>query len=457
MEGNMIQEKVQKQRDFFNTGETKSYAYRLFMLKTLREGILHFQDEINEALMADLHKSAFETYMSETGVVLAEITHTIKHLKKWMKPKRVSTPLPLFLAKSFTLAEPYGVVLIMSPWNYPFQLALDPLVGAIASGNTAIVKPASYAPHTSLIIEKLIEYCFQPEYITTVLGGREENTLLLEQRFDYIFFTGSTSVGRLVMEKASVNLTPISLELGGKSPCIIDDNVGLKLVARRVAFGKFLNAGQTCVAPDYVYMKKSQVEEFVSYVKQEIISFFGDNPLESPELPKIINTKHLTRLLGLIEGEMIVLGGKHNETMLEPTVVTGITPQSKVMSEEIFGPILPILTYDKIEEVYNYVLSQPKPLALYLFTNDKKLEKEVLSKLSFGGATINDTIMHFATTEMGFGGVGDSGIGKYHGKNSFDTFSNIRGIVKRSNLVDLPMRYHPYTKSKFNLLKKFLK
>lgn len=457
MEVIMIQDKVKKQRDFFNTGETKSYAFRLFMLKTLKEGILHFQDEINEALMADLHKSAFETYMSETGVVLAEITHTIKHLKKWMKPKRVSTPLPLFLAKSYTLAEPFGVVLIMSPWNYPFQLAIDPLVGAIASGNTAIVKPASYAPHTSQIIEKLIEYCFKPEYITTVLGGREENTLLLEQHFDYIFFTGSTSVGRLVMEKASVNLTPISLELGGKSPCIIDDHVGLKLVARRVAFGKFLNAGQTCVAPDYVYMKKSQVDEFVGYVKQEILSFFGENPLESPELPKIINTKHLNRLLGLIEGENIVLGGNHNDTMIEPTVVTGITPKSKVMSEEIFGPILPILTYDKIEEVYDYVLSHPKPLALYLFTTDKKLERDVLSKLSFGGATINDTIMHFATAEMGFGGVGDSGIGKYHGKNSFDTFSNIRGIVKRSNLVDLPMRYHPYTKSKFNLLKKFLK
>ncbi len=453
----MIQNIVDNQRAYFKSGETKNYQFRLDMLQNLKRGIINLKTEINQALMDDLHKSEFETYLSEIGVVLAEISYVSKHLKKWMKKRSRKTPLPLFLAKSYVLAEPYGVVLIMSPWNYPFQLAIDPLIGAIAAGNTAIVKPASYAPATSYIIEKLLKQTFKPEYITTVLGGREENVALLEQKFDYIFFTGSSNVGRLVMEKASIHLTPVSLELGGKSPCIIDDNVNLKLVARRVAFGKFLNAGQTCVAPDYVYMKKSQIADFIMYIEKEIKSFFGDNPLESEELPKIINSKHLNRLLGLINGEKILLGGKHNQTMIEPTVLGDIFPTSKIMQEEIFGPILPILTYDSIDEVYDYVQNNPKPLAMYLFTNSREVEKDVLNHLSFGGATINDTVMHFATSEMGFGGVGESGIGKYHGESSFDTFSNLRSIVKRSNLVDLTMRYHPYTKGKFNLLKKFLK
>lgn len=453
----MIQEIVNQQRAFFDSNITKSIDFRIQALKTLKTGILTFEEEINEALLNDLHKSPFETYLSEIGVVLAEIEYVLKRLKRWAKPQYKKTPLPLFLAKSFVSPEPYGVVLIMSPWNYPFQLAIDPLVGAIAAGNTAIIKPASYAPATSNIIKKIIEHCFDSEYVTCVLGGREENALLLEQRFDYIFFTGSTSVGKVVMEKASKNLTPISLELGGKSPCIIDEDVNLKLVTRRVAFGKFLNAGQTCVAPDYVYMKKSQVSEFVQYLKAEIQDFFGTDPLSSSELPKIINQKHKERLIGLMKDETIVCGGKTSDTSIEPTVLVNITPDSKIMQEEIFGPLLPILTYDSLDEVIQYVKSKPRPLALYLFTNRKAIEKKVMNSISFGGATINDTIMHFATSEMGFGGVGASGIGKYHGKSSFETFSNMRSIVKRSNHVDLSMRYHPYTKSKFKLLKLFLK
>lgn len=453
----MIDQNIAAQKNYFKSGATRSFEFRKTMLLTLKEAIQAHEQEIYDALWSDLRKTEFETYMSEVGVVYAEIEYVLKHLKRWMKPHPKKTPLTLFLANSFTLAEPYGVTLIMSPWNYPFQLAMDPLVGAIAAGNTCILKPASYAPKTSEVIAKIISEWFEPQFITTVLGGREENQALLEQQFDYIFFTGSASVGKVVMEKASKHLTPISLELGGKSPCILDENFNLKVAARRIAFGKFLNAGQTCVAPDYLFMKKEQIPGFVKEIQREINEFFGENPLESNELPKIVNRKHLERLIGLYEGEEILFGGRHDQVAIEPTIVGGITPQSKIMQEEIFGPILPILTYDSLTEVYDYIQSQPKPLALYLFTNDKKIEHEVYNRLSFGGATINDTIMHFATSEMGFGGVGNSGMGKYHGKESFLTFSHQRSIVKRSTRVDLPMRYHPYTQSKFNLLKRFLK
>jgi len=453
----MIDSLVLKQRAFFNTLKTKDLTFRIEALKTLKQGILTYQAEIYEALRKDLHKSEFETYMSEIGVVLAEIEYFLKRIRRFARPKVKKTPLPLFLASSVEIPEPYGVVLIMSPWNYPFQLALDPLVGAIAAGNTAIIKPASYSKHTSDILKKIIESCFDEEYVAVVTGGREENQSLLEQTFDYIFFTGSTSVAKVVMEKASKHLTPVSLELGGKSPCIIDRRVDLKLAAKRVAFGKLLNAGQTCVAPDYVFIHPDDEAEFIRHLGEEIKSFFGENPLEHPDFPKIINEKHLNRLLGLIEGEEVVIGGKHNETSIEPTVLRGITPQSNVMSEEIFGPILPILNYQSMDEVIHHVSTHPKPLALYLFTTNKKTEKRVLHSLSFGGATINDTIMHFATSEMGFGGVGDSGMGSYHGKKSFETFSHIRSVLRRSNHVDLPLRYHPYTKTKFAILKKFLK
>ncbi|MBU1145744.1 MAG: aldehyde dehydrogenase [Firmicutes bacterium] len=448
---------VETQRAFFATGKTKDYLYRKNALLTLKKGILSYQEKINDALYQDLNKSSFESYLSEIGIVLAEISYTLKHLKKWMKIKRVKTSFTLFHAKSFVFKEPLDVALIMSPWNYPFQLAIDPLVGAIAAGNTVVVKPASYAKNTSNVIKELLDFCFPLEYVTCVLGGREENKELLEEQFDSIFFTGSSEVGKLVMEKASKHLTPVSLELGGKSPCILDKNVNLYLAAKRIAFGKFLNAGQTCVSPDYLFILPEQVSEFLKHMRTIITQFFGETPLESLEYPKIINQKHLLRLIGLLEMDKVVIGGNYSDEKFAPTIMDNITFESKVMKEEIFGPILPLIHYDSLEEVYQYISSQPKPLALYLFTHDKRVEQEVYNRLSFGGATINDTIMHFGSSQMGFGGVGASGMGKYHGLESFDTFSNKRSIVKRSNWIDLPMRYHPYSKSKFDFLKHFLK
>jgi len=452
-----IKELIEKQRSFFMTGETKSLEFRLRSLRTLREGIAKFEAEIALALKADLNKAPLESFMTETGIVLSEIDLMLKKLGGWMRPKRVRTPLPLFHAQSMIMPEPYGVVLIMSPWNYPFALAIDPLVGALAAGNTAVVKPASYAKATSLVIEKLLKYCFEEEYVATVLGGREENQQLLDQHFDYIFFTGSMDVGRLVMEKASRHLTPISLELGGKSPCIVDSSADLELAAKRIAFGKFINAGQTCIAPDYVLIREKDKPAFIKGLKKAITDFFGEEPLKSEELPKIINEKHYNRLLGLMQSETAVIGGKGEGLKIAPTVLDGISWNSPVMQEEIFGPILPMITFTTMEEVYREVSSRGKPLALYLFSRDKRLEREVFDKLSFGGATINDTLMHFATSEMGFGGVGSSGMGRYHGKYSFDTFSNQRSVLKRSNWIDLSFRYHPYTEKKHSILKKYLK
>lgn len=452
-----IHEIVLAQRAYFNQGKTKTYESRRNALLTLKKSIIKYEKEIMDALYQDLNKSEFETYMTEVGVVLSEIEYHLKHLKKWMKPKRVKTPLSLFHAKSYIYAEPYGVSLIMSPWNYPFQLAIDPLVGAISAGNTAIIKPGNYAHYTSLIIQKIISESFEPEFVTVILGGREENQLLLEEHFDYIFFTGSTFVGKIVMEKASKYLTPISLELGGKSPCIIDQSTNYQLAAKRIAFGKCLNAGQTCVAPDYLLLPKGDKEKFVEEYRKAILEFYGENPLEANHYPKIINQHHLHRLQDLIKDEQILLGGKSNESKIEPTLLGNITLESKIMQEEIFGPILPIIEVESIEEAIQLIKTKAKPLALYLFTKNIEIEKKVFDQISFGGATVNDTIMHFASTEMGFGGVGDSGMGKYHGKFSFDTFSNHRGVVKRSNIVDLPFRYHPVSKQKEKFIKRFLK
>ncbi|MBU0997726.1 MAG: aldehyde dehydrogenase [Firmicutes bacterium] len=453
----MINETINKQKDFYQLGHTKPAPFRLKALINLKNAIESSTEEISLALKLDLNKSAFESYLSEIGIVLSEIEYAIKHVKKWMKPRKKRTPLPLFLAKSYELSEPLGVVLIMSPWNYPFQLAMVPLIGALAAGNTAVVKPASYAVHTSNVIKKILDATFEDHYVKTILGGREENTKLLDQPFDYIFFTGSSNVGKTVLEKASKNLTPVTLELGGKSPCIIDQDVNLSLTAKRIVFGKFLNAGQTCVAPDYVFIRENQFNSFVEGLKKAIHEFFKEKPLDYPDYPKIINERHLSRLIGLLKGEEIVLGGKYNETSLEPTILKNVKTDSAVMNEEIFGPILPVLFYKDIEEVYSFISTRPKPLALYLFSNDSVMIQNTFQRLSFGGATINDTVMHFASSEMGFGGVGASGNGRYHGQYSFDTFSNKRSIVHRSNLVDINVRYHPYTNKKLNLLKKLMK
>lgn len=453
-----IEDIVNKQRELFSTGVTKSISYRMNALMKLKATIVAKEQMILDALKEDLNKSQFESYMTEIGMVLNEIRYLLKHTPTWAKNKNVRTPLPQFAARSFVVSEPYGVVLVMSPWNYPFQLSIEPLIGAIAAGNCVILKPSAYAPHISRVMADIIAECFTPEYITVIQGGRQENHELLEQRFDYIFFTGGVEVGKLVMEKAARHLTPVSLELGGKSPCIIDKTANLKLAAKRLAFGKYLNSGQTCVAPDYLFVHKDVKDKVVIYLKEYITSFFGAEPLENPNYPKIINEKHYLRIMGLIEGENVIVGGTgKNNSQIAPTILDHITPQSNIMQEEIFGPILPILTFERIEEVTSYVNSRPKPLALYLFTTDKRMERHILNTISFGGGCINDTIIHLATSHMGFGGVGQSGMGSYHGKHSFDTFSHKKSIVKKANWIDLPMRYHPYTKVKEKLVRMFLK
>jgi aldehyde dehydrogenase (NAD+) len=397
--------------------------------------------------------------MSEIGMVRDEIRHFIKHMKRWSKPKRVPTPLAQFPSKSYIMAEPYGVVLIMAPWNYPFQLCIEPLIGAIGAGNCAVIKPSAYAPATSKIIAQIIEKIYPSDYIAVVEGGRKENSELLENRFDYIFFTGSTNVGKTVMEAASKHLTPISLELGGKSPAIIDKSANIPLFAKRIAFGKYLNAGQTCVAPDYVLVHESIKNEFVEALKISIKDFFGNNPLLNDNLPKIINEKHFLRLLDLMKNENIVIGGRNDKTrlLIEPTVMTDITYDSAIMQEEIFGPILPILAYNDINDVISDLKTREKPLALYIFSTNSYIQKKITNSLSYGGGCINDTIVHLATSKMGFGGVGYSGMGSYHGKFSFDTFTHYKGILNKSNWLDLPMRYHPYDEKNFKMIKMFLK
>jgi aldehyde dehydrogenase (NAD+) len=452
-----IQHLFKSQQDYFATHATKNIKFRIDSLKKLRASILNHEDEIYAALKADLNKSKYEAYMTEIGIVLSELSLFIKKLKKWAKPVRKRTPLVLFPAKSKIMYEPYGVTLIMSPWNYPFQLAIDPLIGAIGAGNTAIVKPGSYAKHTSKIIETIIDEVFDDSYVAVVQGGREENTKLLEQPFDYIFFTGSKKVGKIVMKSAAEHLTPVTLELGGKSPCIVDRGVDMRLTAKRIVFGKFINAGQTCVAPDYVCVHEDDQEELVANIIGEIRDAFGAFPLDNPNYPSIIDNRHKQELMELIDEDKTVYGGKHNDTSIEPTVMKDITPDHPVMADEIFGPILPVLPYQDITEAYAIVNDLPKPLAFYLFTDEKSEERRALRTCSFGGGTINDTIMHFSSTELGFGGVGESGMGRYHGKQSFLTFSNPRGVLKRGKWPDFSMRYQPYKNKKLGFIKKILK
>lgn len=454
----MIEEIVKKEREYFKTGATLSYKFRLNALKKLKEAIIRNEKEIMNALFLDLGKSATESYMCEVGMVLSELKYAIRHLKEWIKRDRVTTPLAQFPSKSFIVKEPLGVVLVMSPWNYPFMLAIDPLIGAIGAGNCVVVKPASYAKNTSLVIKKLLGECFDERYVSVVLGGREENSALLEQRFDYIFFTGSVSVGKFVAEKASKNLTPVTLELGGKSPCVIDKTANLKISARRLAFGKFLNVGQTCVAPDYLLIEKSIKEEFLKYFKAEIVKMFGEEPLKNESYGKIINEKHFNRICRLIDKDKVIFGGESDEKSqkIAPTILDNVTLDDACMKEEIFAPILPVITYEKVDEAINIISKFEKPLALYLFSTDKVTINKFLNTVPYGGGCVNDTIIHLATTKMGFGGVGYSGYGSYHGKRSFLLFSHEKSIVKKSPSIDLPIRYQPYSKLKDKLIRKFL-
>ncbi len=447
---------IQKQKAFFNTGQTRDINFRIENLKKLYQAISDFEDEIESALFDDLGKSKEESFATEVGIVLSDLSYIIKNLKKWAKPKKVKTPLVLFPAKSYEFQEPFGIALILSPWNYPFQLCINPLVGALAAGNTAILKPSSSSPHVASVIQKMIAAIYHEEYVTTVTGPAKEADQLLSLKTDYIFFTGSIPVGKHVMEMAAKNLIPVTLELGGKSPCIIDETVDLKLAAKRIAFGKFINAGQTCIAPDYLLIKDSIKSEFISYFKEAVESFYGTDPLTSNHYPKIINSKHVERLKGLYLNEKVVVGGKFTDEKIEPTLIDQITFDSPIMQEEIFGPLLPMITYDSIDDVLEKFQTIGKPLAFYLFSNNHKLVSKVLNHASFGGATVNDTLMHFVNHHLGFGGVGYSGFGAYHGKKSFMTFSHQKAVVKRG-WFDLPLRYHPMTKKKANLLRKFLK
>ena len=454
-----IRQIVNTQRAYFYTGATLPLASRIKALEKLQACIREKEDIISEAIRKDLGKSGFESYMCETGLVLSEITYMLKHIRSFAKEKTVPTPLAQFHSRSYQKPSPYGVVLIMSPWNYPFLLTIDPLVDAIAAGNTVVLKPSAYSPNTSELIRAMMEECFDKRLVSVVTGGRAENTCLLQEHFDYIFFTGSQAVGREVMSQAARHLTPFTLELGGKSPCVVEKSANLRLAARRIVFGKYLNCGQTCVAPDYIYCDEEIRDRLVKEIKKQITRQFGKHPLSNKNYGKIINEKHFHRILGLIDPAKVAAGGGSDPDTLqiEPTVLDHVTFEDAVMQEEIFGPVLPVLTYHSIDEAIRRINSMAHPLALYIFTNDKKAAGKITARCGFGGGCINDTIIHLATSEMGFGGFGESGMGAYHGKMGFDTFSHYKSIVDKKTWLDLPMRYQPYQKIFDKLIHLFLK
>lgn len=454
-----ITEILERQRAFFRTGKTLDVSYRIAHLKRLSAVIKAHEADIADALQKDLGKSAYESYMCETGLVLAELSYMIRRTRRYAKEKRVRTPLAQFASRSYQKPSPYGTVLIMSPWNYPLLLTLDPLIDAVAAGNTAVVKPSAYSPATSRIVSEIIAECFAPEYVTVVTGGREENSALLAQKFDFVFFTGSKTVGCEVLRHTAETLTPAVLELGGKSPCIVDASAKISLAAKRIVFGKFLNCGQTCVAPDYILCDRSIKDVLVSAIVSEIQKQFGASPLENPDYGKIISEKHFLRLSGLIDCEKVVFGGDTDAAScrIAPTVLDNVSFTDAVMQEEIFGPLLPVLTYDSFDEVVPLLEGREKPLALYIFSEDRSHIREITERLSFGGGCVNDVVIHLATSEMGFGGVGESGMGSYHGKIGFDTFSHTKSIVDKKTWMDLPMRYQPYRGIYAKLLHIFLR
>lgn len=450
---------VKLQRNFYDTGRTWPYAFRMKALCRLEQTLRRYQKQLEYALKKDLNKCGFESYMTETGLVLCELKYAKKHLKSWMRLKRKPTPLSQFHAKSFETAEPLGVALIISPWNYPLLLTLAPLIGAIAAGNCCVLKPSKDAPAVSRMIRRIMEEAFPPGFVAVVEGGREENQKLLSEKFDHIFFTGSKAVGKVVMEKAAVHLTPVTLELGGKSPCIVDSTADLSLAAKRIVFGKLLNSGQTCVAPDYILVHDSVKDDLVIEMVRWIRRMLGDDPIANSDYPRMVNLKHYHRVMKLMEGETTACGGYGcRETLkIAPSILSDVSWESPVMQEEIFGPVLPVISYQSISEAAEDIREMGKPLALYLFTENRNMERWVLRNLSFGGGCVNDTVIHLATSHMGFGGVGESGMGAYHGEYGFWTFSHRKSIVKKSTWMDLPIRYHPYQKKKDRLLHLFLK
>jgi acyl-CoA reductase-like NAD-dependent aldehyde dehydrogenase len=452
-----IQTQLQQQREFFATGQTKDVNFRLAQLQTLKQQVLAHQEEILEAVYADLHKPPFEACAVEIGVV-KEINYALKHLRSWVRPRRAATSLEMFPSRARVYPEPLGVALIIGPWNYPLQLMISPLVGAIAAGNCAILKPSELAPATSQIVAKLIRNSFDPAYITVMEGAVEVSQALLRQKFDHIFFTGGTAIGRIVMQAAANHLTPVTLELGGKSPCIVDADIDLEVTARRIVWGKFLNAGQTCIAPDYLLVDQQIKPGLLEAIAHQVQAFFGDDPQQSPDYGRIISDRHFQRLQSLLPTEHLVLGGQTDAVgrYIAPTVVDPVSPDDPLMQEEIFGPILPVLTYERIEEAIAFVNDRPKPLALYLFSKNSRLQKQVLRETSSGNACINDTIMQVGVSGMPFGGVGDSGMGSYHGKAGFDAFSHYKSVLFKPFWLDIPLRYAPYA-GKLDLIKRIMR
>lgn len=449
-----IQALLEKQRAYYRTGATIPVSFRMAQLKKLYSAVKRHEKQIGDALKSDLGKSHYEGFMCESGLALSEISYMLRHVRGFARCRTVWTPLAQFASHSYKQPVPYGNTLIMSPWNYPFLLTIDPLADAIAAGNTAIVKPSAYSPATSAVVAEIIAECFPPEYVAVVTGGRAENAALLDQPFDMVFFTGSQAVGREVLRRCAEHLTPAVLELGGKSPCIVDETADIPLAARRIVFGKYLNCGQTCVAPDYILCHRSVQEQFVREVVRQVKKQYGEKPLENADYGRIINDKHFQRLCGLIDPDKTVLGGERDARTcrIAPTVMTDVTREDAVMGEEIFGPIMPILTYDSFEDVVDDLKGRDKPLALYLFSSDKARIRRVREELSYGGGCINDVVIHLATSSMGFGGVGASGMGAYHGRAGFEAFSHTKSIVDKKTWLDLPMRYQPCKSRLYELL-----
>jgi aldehyde dehydrogenase (NAD+) len=453
-----IQHILAEQKRFFQSGRTKDLAFRLRNLSRLKSAIVENEAAILKALKKDLSKSAYEGYLSEVGVVLNEIRLFSRKLKSWARPKRVKTPFVLWVASSRIYFEPYGIALIIAPWNYPFQLSIAPLIGSIAAGNCSVVKPSEYAPHTAAIISEIIAAHFDNSYITVIEGDAQTGEALLAERFDYIFYTGSEAVGKIVMTAAAKHLTPVTLELGGKSPCIVDQDANIDQAAKRIAFGKFMNAGQTCIAPDLLFVHNSIKQQFQAQFEKHVHQFYGKNPQQSPDYARIINKRHYDRLVALLKDSRIIFGGQYDPTDLyiAPTLIDNPALEDPVMQAEIFGPILPLLAFDDLSTVISFLNSRPKPLALYVFSNQPRRCQKVIEKVSFGAGCINDTIIHFVNAHLPFGGVGNSGMGRYHGKASFETFSHQKGILKKSFIYEPPLRFPPY-RNKLAFLKKIMR
>jgi aldehyde dehydrogenase (NAD+) len=433
-------------------------AYRKETLIKLLNNVIFHENEIVQALYDDFKKPAFEAVLTETSYVISELKDTIKNIHKWAKPKKVFPSILNFPSTDYIYKEPYGKVLIIAPWNYPFQLAICPLVSAVAAGNQVVLKPSELTPKTSALLAKIIAKSFQVDHVAVIEGGVETSQNLLSQRWDYIFFTGSVAVGKIVAKAAAVNLTPITLELGGKNPCIVDETANLKLAAKRIIWGKFINAGQTCIAPDYILIQKDMKNKFVTYLKDEITAAYGNKPEKSPDFARIVNTKNWNRLVSMIEPEKVIFGGQTDEKnrYISPTLIDESSLDSPIMKDEIFGPLLPILSYESEADIHVIISKYEKPLSLYVFTKNNSFAKKIIQTYSFGGGCINDTVVHFTNKRLPFGGVGHSGIGAYHGSLSFDVFSHKKGIVKKANWMDLPMRYAPY-KEKLATIKKVMK